>query len=166
MYVCICIFEPWDGIPSLSSQFPSNYPHFPLTPLHLPPNSPSLFPYLLKIPLPPPTHPHHHPYLPSHHRPHTHTPSPSTHPTVTPSEPTGDEVPVDAPAQEEMLEEAMEPPPVPKKKPKFFVHWNRRKPRFYDYNWDYGDNYYSNLVKYMDDRSGSMWLCYVVIGFM
>lgn len=48
----------------------------------------------------------------------------------------------------------MEPPPAPKKKPKFFVHWNRRKPRFYDYNWDYGDNYYSNLVKYMDNRSG------------
>lgn len=48
----------------------------------------------------------------------------------------------------------MEPPPAPKKKPKFFVHWNRRKPRFYDYNWDYGDNYYSNLVKYMDTRSG------------
>ncbi len=50
----------------------------------------------------------------------------------------------------------MEPPPAPKKKPKFFVHWNRRKPRFYDYNWDYGDNYYSNLVKYMDNRSGVM----------
>lgn len=49
----------------------------------------------------------------------------------------------------------MEMPPAPKKKPKFFVHWNRRKPRFYDYNWDYGDNYYSNLVKYMDNRTGS-----------
>ncbi|KAK4289454.1 hypothetical protein Pmani_037573 [Petrolisthes manimaculis] len=51
-------------------------------------------------------------------------------------------------------EEALEPPPAPKKKPKFFVHWNRRKPRFYDYNWDYGDNYYSSLVKYMDTRGG------------
>ncbi|KAG0720697.1 hypothetical protein GWK47_047984 [Chionoecetes opilio] len=59
-------------------------------------------------------------------------------------------------AQEGMPEDVMEPPPAPKKKPQFFVHWNRRKPRFYDYNWDYGDNYYSNLVKYMDNRSGNM----------
>jgi len=53
-------------------------------------------------------------------------------------------------------EEALEPPPAPKKKPKFFVHWNRRKPRFYDYNWDYGDNYYSSLVRYMDSRAGDV----------
>lgn len=72
-------------------------------------------------------------------------------------EPTGEEAPpAEAPAQEGVPEEAMELPPAPKKKPKFFVHWNRRKPRFYDYNWDYGDNYYSNLVKYMDNRSGIM----------
>lgn len=55
-------------------------------------------------------------------------------------------------------EEALEPPPAPKKKPKFFVHWNRRKPRFYDYNWDYGDNYYSSLVKYMDTKSGGEFM--------
>jgi len=51
-------------------------------------------------------------------------------------------------------EEALEPPPAPKKKPKFFVHWNRKKARFYDYNWDYGDNYYSSLVRYIDIRAG------------
>lgn len=68
-------------------------------------------------------------------------------------EPTGEEAPAAEAPQEAMPEEL---PPAPKKKPKFFVHWNRRKPRFYDYNWDYGDNYYSNLVKYMDDRSGVM----------
>jgi len=41
-----------------------------------------------------------------------------------------------------------------KQKPKFFVHWNRKKSRFYDYNWDYGDNYYSSLVRFMDTKSG------------
>ncbi|XP_066948825.1 fibrous sheath CABYR-binding protein-like isoform X1 [Macrobrachium rosenbergii] len=51
-------------------------------------------------------------------------------------------------------EEALEPPPAPKKKPKFFVHWNRKKARFYDYNWDYGGNYYSSLVRYIDVRAG------------
>lgn len=50
-------------------------------------------------------------------------------------------------------EEALEPPPAPKKKPKFFVHWNRKKARFYDYNWDYGGNYYSSLVRYIDVRA-------------
>lgn len=64
-----------------------------------------------------------------------------------PAAPEG-EAPAEAPAEGEA------PPPPPKKKPKFFVHWNRRKARFYDYNWDYGDNYYSSMVKYMDTRSG------------
>jgi len=64
--------------------------------------------------------------------------------------------PAEEQAPEGLGEEALEPPPAPKKKPKFFVHWNRRKPRFYDYNWDYGDNYYSSLVKYMDCRAGDM----------
>ncbi|XP_042867976.1 flightin-like [Penaeus japonicus] len=68
-----------------------------------------------------------------------------------PAAPEG-EAPAEAPADAPVEGEA--PPPPPKKKPKFFVHWNRRKPRFYDYNWDYGDNYYSSMVKYMDTRSG------------
>jgi len=50
-------------------------------------------------------------------------------------------------------EEGAEMPPQPKKKPKFFVHWNRRKPRFYDYNFDYGTNYYSSMVGYVDSKN-------------
>lgn len=66
------------------------------------------------------------------------------------------EVPAEgeAPAEAEAEAEVEAPPPPPKKKPKFFVHWNRRKARFYDYNWDYGDNYYSSMVKYMDAKAG------------
>lgn len=56
------------------------------------------------------------------------------------------EAPVEAPASEA-------PPPPPKKKPKFFVHWNRKKSRFYDYIFDYGENYYSPMVRYIDTRS-------------
>jgi len=52
-------------------------------------------------------------------------------------------------------EEGAELPPQPKKKPKFFVHWNRRKPRFYDYNFDYGTNYYSSMVGYVDSKNAA-----------
>jgi len=81
-------------------------------------------------------------------------------------EPTPDEAPAAeeaAPAQESEAplgeevpqegEEGAELPPQPKKKPKFFVHWNRRKPRFYDYNFDYGTNYYSSMVGYVDSKN-------------
>jgi len=57
------------------------------------------------------------------------------------------EAPADAPAEGEA------PPPPPKKKPKFFVHWNRKKSRFYDYIFDYGENYYSGMVRYIDTRA-------------
>lgn len=60
--------------------------------------------------------------------------------------PLGEEVPQEG-------EEGAELPPQPKKKPKFFVHWNRRKPRFYDYNFDYGTNYYSSMVGYVDSKN-------------
>jgi len=53
-------------------------------------------------------------------------------------------------------EEGAELPPQPKKKPKFFVHWNRRKPRFYDYNFDYGTNYYSSMVGYVDSKNAGV----------
>merc|ERR1711908_135168 len=43
-------------------------------------------------------------------------------------------------------EEGAELPPQPKKKPKYFVHWDRRKAKFYDYNYDYGTNYYASMV--------------------
>jgi len=53
-------------------------------------------------------------------------------------------------------EEGAELPPQPKKKPVFFVHWNRRKPRFYDYNFDYGTNYYSSMVGYVDSKNAGV----------
>lgn len=46
-----------------------------------------------------------------------------------------------------------EAPPAPKKKPKFFIHWDRRKPKFYDYNFDYGTNYYSSVIGYLDNKN-------------
>lgn len=65
------------------------------------------------------------------------------------------EAPAEAPAEGEAPVEGEELPegelpPQPKKKPKFFVHWDRRKPKFYDYNFDYGTNYYSSMVGYVD----------------
>jgi len=64
-----------------------------------------------------------------------------------------EEVPAAAPAEGEAPPaEAEAPPPPPKKKPKFFVHWNRKKSRFYDYIFDYGENYYSGMVRYIDTR--------------
>ena len=50
-------------------------------------------------------------------------------------------------------EDQGELPPQPKKKPKFFVHWDRRKAKFYDYNFDYGTNYYSSMVGYVDNKN-------------
>jgi len=60
-----------------------------------------------------------------------------------------------APAEGLEGEEGAEMPPQPKKKPKFFVHWNRRKPKFYDYNFDYGTNYYSSMVGYVDSKNAA-----------
>jgi len=50
-------------------------------------------------------------------------------------------------------EEGGELPPQPKQKPKYFVHWDRRKAKFYDYNYDYGTNYYSSMVGYVDSKN-------------
>merc|ERR1712212_1152163 len=44
-------------------------------------------------------------------------------------------------------------PPKPKQKPVYFVHWDRKKSRFYDYNYDYGMNYYSSMVNHLDTRT-------------
>jgi len=64
-----------------------------------------------------------------------------------------------APAEGEVVEgEQGELPPQPKPKPKFFVHWDRRKPKFYDYNFDYGTNYYSSMVGYVDQKNAAF--CY------
>lgn len=62
------------------------------------------------------------------------------------------EAPADAPEGEVPEGEL---PPQPKKKPKFFVHWDRRKPKFYDYNFDYGTNYYSSMVGYVDQKNAA-----------
>lgn len=52
-------------------------------------------------------------------------------------------------------EEGVELPPQPKKKPKYFVHWDRRKAKFYDYNYDYGTNYYASMVGYVDSKNAA-----------
>merc|ERR1719495_113049 len=77
-------------------------------------------------------------------------------PSTSPAE--GEAPPAEAPAADapvEGVEGEAEPPPAPKKKPKFFVHWNRRKARFYDYNFDYGGNYYSSMVAYLDNKAAT-----------
>ena len=60
--------------------------------------------------------------------------------------PPAEEVPADG-------EVIAEPPPAPKKKPKYFIHWDRKKPKFYDYNFDYGESYYSPVVGYLDNKN-------------
>jgi len=52
----------------------------------------------------------------------------------------------------EVGEDQPPPPPPAKKKPVYFVHWDRKKSRFYDYNFDYGENYYSSMVRHLDTR--------------
>merc|ERR1740128_1491048 len=48
-------------------------------------------------------------------------------------------------------EEGLPPPPA-KQKPKFYLHWDRKKSKFYDYNFDYGENYYSSMVRHLETR--------------
>jgi len=48
--------------------------------------------------------------------------------------------------------EDLAPPPPAKKKPLYYIHWDRKKSRFYDYNFDYGENYYSSMVRHLDTR--------------
>ena len=53
-------------------------------------------------------------------------------------------------------------PPAPKKKPKFFIYWNRRKPKFYDYNFQYGKEYYTPVVNYIDHKNlGNIHYIYI-----
>jgi len=54
-------------------------------------------------------------------------------------------------APAEVVEEKK--PPPPKKRPEFLVHFERKKPRYYDYIGDYGYNYYSNMIRYLDTRT-------------
>jgi len=59
-----------------------------------------------------------------------------------------------APAQAEYPVDGEEglPPPPAKQKPKFYLHWDRKKAKFYDYNFDYGENYYSSMVRHLETR--------------
>ena len=41
----------------------------------------------------------------------------------------------------------------PRKRPKVFVHWARPKSSLYEYNYDYGRNYYSSMIDYLDQRA-------------
>jgi len=41
----------------------------------------------------------------------------------------------------------------PKKRPKVFVHWSRPKSYLYEYNYDYGSNYYRSMIDYLDQRA-------------
>jgi len=41
----------------------------------------------------------------------------------------------------------------PKKRPKVFVHWARPKSNLYEYNYDYGSNYYRPMIDYLDQRA-------------
>ncbi|CAL4223185.1 unnamed protein product, partial [Meganyctiphanes norvegica] len=59
-----------------------------------------------------------------------------------------------APAESEYPVDGDEglPPPPAKQKPKFYLHWDRKKSKFYDYNFDYGENYYSSMVRHLETR--------------
>jgi len=85
-------------------------------------------------------------------------PEPAPEPEPAPAPP-AEAAPEEAPAQEEGAPPAEgdegELPPQPKPKPKYFVHWDRRKARFYDYNFEYGANYYKSMVNYVDKRNAA-----------
>lgn len=88
-------------------------------------------------------------------------PEPEAEPEPAPAADEGSDWMNDAPAVaeedggfdfgDEVGEQAPPPPPA-KKKPVYFVHWDRKKSRFYDYNFDYGENYYSSMVRHLDTR--------------
>jgi len=86
-------------------------------------------------------------------------PEPEPEPEPEPAPPA--EEPAPAPVAEEAApveadyavdgEEGLPPPPA-KQKPKFYLHWDRKKSKFYDYNFDYGENYYSSMVRHLEIR--------------
>lgn len=85
-------------------------------------------------------------------------PEPEPTPEPAPAPPAEEAPPAEAAPAEGGEGEAPvegELPPQPKQKPKFFVHWDRRKPKFYDYNFDYGANYYSSMVGYVDAKNAA-----------
>jgi len=40
-----------------------------------------------------------------------------------------------------------------RKRPTTFVHWQRPRSQVYEYNYDYGSNYYRPMVDYLDSRA-------------
>lgn len=61
-----------------------------------------------------------------------------------------------APAEAEVLpnEALLASAPVSdKKKKRVSLHWNRPKCHLYEYNYDYGSNYYKGMIDYLDKRS-------------
>jgi hypothetical protein len=42
---------------------------------------------------------------------------------------------------------------APKKRTSSFVHWQRPKSQLYEYNYDYGSNYYRPMIDYLDERA-------------
>jgi len=42
---------------------------------------------------------------------------------------------------------------APKRRPKSFLHWQRPKSQLYEYNYDYGSNYYRPMLDYLDQRA-------------
>ena len=47
------------------------------------------------------------------------------------------------------------PQQIEKKKSPFPVFWNRPKAKMYRMNFDYGETYYSNMMAYLNSKSGS-----------
>jgi len=42
---------------------------------------------------------------------------------------------------------------APKRRVAAFVHWKRPKSQLYEYNYDYGSNYYRPMIDYLDERA-------------
>ena len=42
---------------------------------------------------------------------------------------------------------------APRKRARTFVHWQRPKSQLYEYNYDYGSNYYRPMLDYLDQRA-------------
>lgn len=45
-------------------------------------------------------------------------------------------------------------PEVEKRRKRVSIYWKRPKSHLYEYNYDYGSNYYKHVVDYLDERSG------------
>ncbi|XP_037089956.1 uncharacterized protein LOC119110293 isoform X1 [Pollicipes pollicipes] len=57
------------------------------------------------------------------------------------------------------LGDGLDEPPqqIEKRKSPYPVFWNRPKARMYRMNFDYGETYYSNMMAYLNSKSGSIY---------